>query len=389
MSVTALVGAQFGSEGKGAVAARIADDFDIHVRTGGPNAGHTYYINDLSALDEAYLSGAPAEILQEGIVGEQIGRERIKVVARQIPCGACNPDATLIIGPGGMIDLTLLLREAAQLDSLGLNVTERLMVDRRALVVDPVRHHQGEGGVTGAAHRLIGSTGEGVGLARMAHLNRKALLHHDLAWTNVDHAGDSLIEETLDSHGIQVTDTVEYLDDMLTNREVRVLLEGTQGSGLSSVTGPWPFCTSADTNAGQLLVDAGISPRRLTNVILVARTYPIRVAGNSGPLANEIGWEMLGVEPETTTVTKKVRRVAEFDRDQFEKAIMLNGPNPWVFFTFLDYIDPSIANVTSWSDLTTEAMLWMNDLAHEFDFSLMGAGTGPDSVAMSPFSPWH
>jgi adenylosuccinate synthase len=374
MSVTALVGAQYGSEGKGAIAATLAEKFDIHVRTGGPNAGHTYYID---APKFATTGTGP---------GPESPMERTKVVARQVPVGAKDPRAFLYIGPGGMLDIDLLLQEVQDLEAVGINVRNRLSVDSRAIVIHPVRHHQEEGGIHGSAHEKIGSTGEGVGLARMAHLNRGSLVSPDIAWAKAEHASD--YEERLNEAGIQVYHTTRILYEAI-DAGADVLLEGTQGSGLSSVTGPWPYCTSADTNAGQLCVDAGISPRWLRDVILVARTFPIRVAGTSGPLEDEITWEDLGVEPETTTVTKKVRRVGRWDDVQFMKAIQLNGPEPSVFFTFLDYVDPRVAGVTSWEDLTQNAIDWLNERTHHHDVQVAGVGTGPDSVAQSPFSKWR
>lgn len=372
---TALVGAQYGSEGKGAIAAALADRFDIHVRTGGPNAGHTYYVDKPWAdhLTHDARDGIP---------------ERMKLVSRQVPVGAKDPNAFLYLGPAAMLDVDLLIQEVDELNKAGIDVRGRLSVDERALVIDPVRHHAEEGGVSGQAHKKIGSTGEGVGLARMAHLNRTALIHRDIAWTHIDHAGDQEIRERLEGEGLSVYNTTRILFESL-EAGANVLLEGTQGSGLSSVTGPWPYCTSADTNAGQLCVDAGISPRWLRNVILVARTFPIRVAGNSGPMGNEVDWETVGVEPETTTVTKKVRRVGTWDLELFRTAIRLNGPEPGVFFTFLDYIDPHVTGVTNWEDLTAHALDWVNERTKIEDVVVLGVGTGPDSVAFSPFSPWR
>lgn len=385
MTVVALVGAQLGSEGKGAVAARIANDFDVHVRTGAPNAGHTYYINDPSSLNSAFAAGAPIDVISEGIADEQQGRDRIKIVARSVPVGACNTQAHLVIGAGGILDVKLLLEEVDELDALGLDVRGRLLVDAKALVIDPVRHHAEEGGIHGQAHRLIGSTGEGVGLARMAHINRDALLH-GWAWTKVDHVGDPQIRDRLEAHGIKVRDDTSHTLNEWINAGAEVLLEGTQGSGLSSVHGPWPFCTSTDTNAAQLLVDSGISPRKLTSVILVARTYPIRVAGNSGPLERELQWEDLGVEPETTTVTKKVRRVGYWDDRLFAKAVELNGPYPRVAITFMDYIDKECAGIRYWDELPPSVIEFINEIRSRHDVEVAMVGTGPDSICLSPHS---
>jgi adenylosuccinate synthase len=129
-----------------------------------------------------------------------------------------------------------------------------------------------------------------------------------------------------------------------------VLLEGTQGFGLSLVHGNWPFVTSADTSAGQLCADCGVSPRYLTDVLMVVRTHPIRVAGNSGNLQEEMTWDQISAivgrkVEERTTVTKKIRRIGHWDESLFKAAIAVNHPSA-IACTFLDYLDPGIEGRT-------------------------------------------
>lgn len=342
---TALVGAQYGSEGKGLVAAKLAGQFDCHVRTGGPNAGHTFYRN-----------------------GE-------KCVARSVPCGWLNPDARLYIGPGAVLDLSVLSDELFEIDRiLGDEAMPPLMVDHRATVITHAQH-LGEGGVNGKAHEAIGSTGEGVGLARMSRINRGTLIPTDRAPYSFASAQDRA--DLLGDLGVAVGDVAREL-----HRELRmgaeILLEGTQGSGLSLTLGPWPFCTSADTNAAQLASDAGISPSDVKETILVARTYPIRVAGNSGPLTGEISWEDVGQPPEITTVTKKVRRVATFDLQQVADAAEVNWPSLLVI-TFMDYLFPDLAGATDPAQLTPDALGWIAHVEDGTGCRVFAVGTGPDS----------
>lgn len=343
--VTALVGAQYGSEGKGVIAAHLAHSYDVHVRTGGPNAGHTFMWG-----------------------GE-------KFVARGLPVGWINPKARLVIGPGAVLDPELLLEEIREVQSHGYDLRGRVVVDAKAHVVRPVQHEQ-EGGVGGRAHREIGSTGEGVGLARMARVSRGVLVR-DLAWARaqtfaewVDEQGD----EPDDGVVVAVGDTVEMVNRWIDSGR-SVLLEGTQGSGLSLTHGPWPFVTSADTNAATLAADAGIAPA-LVNTILVARTYPIRVAGNSGPLKHETSFETLGVQPEVTTVTKKVRRVGVWDDDLFARAVMLNRP-VGVAITFLDYLDSRAAGAETWHQLSTFAQSWIRGIEERFGVPVLWVTAGP------------
>lgn len=346
--VTALVGAQYGSEGKGLVAAALAPRFGVHVRTGGPNAGHTFW------------------------------HEERKWVGRSVPCGWVNPEALLLIGPGAVIDLQVLLREVVDIEHFGYNIRDRLLVDERAVLISRSQH-MGEGGVGGHAHEAIGSTGEGVGLARMARINRDVLIPPDRAPFNCVRVGDRLRE--MREHGLRVGDASRELRAQI-RLGSNVLLEGTQGSGLSLTLGPWPFCTSTDTNCAQLAADAGISGSEIMQTYLVARTFPIRVAGSSGPLRDEITWEEVGQEPEHTTVTGKVRRVGRWNMAQVIEAAELNHPASLVI-TFLDYLFPETAGVTDWADLSDDAQEWLSGVEDQAETWIIGVGTGPQTLVMS------
>lgn len=395
-TVTALVGAQFGSEGKGLIAEKLANRFDLHVRTGAPNAGHTYYVDamcnhrDVGEWGEHYAndSGVPTHhsCPRCGDLFPNIGDDdlwqtmeyRQKVVARSVPCGAANRNARLFIGPGGLIDLDLLIDEVIELDGLGLDVSSRLMVDRKAMIIDPLRHHHFEGGVRGNAHAMIGSTGEGVGPARMAKIARGTfnMSGSGPAWGKIDQVAAA--QERLLSHGIVVGDVARTLNTMY-DRGASILLEGTQGSGLSLVHGPWPYVTSSDTNAAQLAVDAGLAPRLIENVILVARTYPIRVAGNSGPLPKETSWEEIGQPEERTTVTKKVRRVGYWTDDLVRRAIMFNRPSE-IALTFGDYLHADVSGCTEWEHLPRMFREYISEIEVHLGVGITMIGTGPDTI---------
>src|SRR5690606_242933 len=102
--------------------------------------------------------------------------------------------------------------------------------------------------------------------------------------------------------------------------------------------------------AAQLAADVGLPPHLVTRVLLVARTYPIRVAGNSGPLKNELTWEELSrwigkQVVERTTVTNKIRRIGEWDEGLIDRAVTLNGP--WsMALAFMYYWRPEDAGKT-------------------------------------------
>jgi adenylosuccinate synthase len=123
-------------------------------------------------------------------------------------------------------------------------------------------------------------------------------------------------------------------------------------------------------------------------VILVCRTYPIRVAGNSGPFwfdSHETSWDVLGVDPESerTTVTKKVRRVATFSFDQVRAAAQLNGATE-IALTFTDYLSPRLYGVDSRDELDTDADSRVFEIIDRLEFEchvpVTMLGTGPHSV---------
>lgn len=301
--ITVIVGMQYGSEGKGAITSYLAPGCSIGVRTGGANAGHTIYYKDQ------------------------------KFIMRQVPSVWVNPYAKLVIGRGAMISLDILLDEIEQIHKI-LPIKDRLFIDENAHVITKEQVWREK--KTDLAKR-IGSTsatsGEGIGAAMADKVLRKesCLRAKDVEWLKP-----------------YLCDTADMINEYLDNEEL-IILEGTQGFGLSLEHGQFPYVTSRDTGASALLASIGASPHHFdVQVIGVVRTYPIRVAGNSGPFgedSEEITWEELtkragAKEPiiEITSVTNKIRRVATFSWSDFEKACMVNRPDE-IALTFADYLD--------------------------------------------------
>ena len=339
--LTVLVGGQYGSEGKGAVAAHVANDYNVHVRVGSPNAGHTIYWN-----------GA-------------------KHVMQSIPCGWINPNASIVIGRGALLNMKQFMKELVHIMQYYPNFLDRLFIDPEAGVLDEKFHEQ-EGGIFGEMHKRIGSTGEGVGPARVARINR-------------DPEQFRQFKDIAEEYGLErciCVNTPVFIAGAQ-DSGANVLIEGTQGSALSLLHSFWPYCTSIDTNAAGIISEVGIAPSRVTDVLMVVRTYPIRVAGTSGPMKNEISWEELSRRigkpvSEKTTVTKKIRRVAEWDDELFEQACLLNAPTE-IALMFADYLDPAIYGITSIEDLT-KSKAFMDFIDKHDLINLKYIGTGPDSM---------
>lgn len=338
--VLAVVGAQYGSEGKGVIVAKIANNYDIHVRTGGPNAGHTFMHKDK------------------------------KFVMQTVPCGWVNPEARLILGAGALISLDNLFNEIEAIRQVDPSIVERLMIDANAGVITDL-HHDEEGGIEGDIHKRIGSTGKGVGAARRDRVMRDP--------EKLPRIKDIDFRGTPVTPGMIKEDTAMWMNKSIDNGG-RVLLEGTQGQGLDLIHGPWPFVTSNGCSAAQLLADAGIGATRLTDVLLVARTFPIRVAGNSGPMEGEVDWDYISERvgytvTEKTTVTKKVRRIAKWDDALFARSVALNDATH-VALTFMDYLNPVDEGKTSWASLSPASREFVEFVEIKFGVRVNMIGTG-------------
>lgn len=331
--VQVIVGGQYGSEAKGAVAAHLAGEEDrlVAIRVAGPNAGHTV-----------------------------IGKDGQAFALRQIPVAAVtNPNAQLCIAAGSEIDPPVLADELSLLDEAGYDASGRLVIDWSATIIED-RHKDREFDLT----QKIGSTGKGIGAARADRVMRQAELY----------GGDD--------------DTAELARNAL-HRGETVQVEGTQGFGLGLHGKYYPKCTSSDCRAIDFLAMAGVNPwdARHTEVWVALRTFPIRVAGDSGPMKNETTWTKLGadtdgyVRPEYTTVTKRERRVAEWDLELALEALQANGApsrNVQVALSFLDYEFPGLALATGNRLLTnTAAMRWVEHLEGHLDAPIRLVGTGP------------
>lgn len=302
MPVSVVVGGQFGSEGKGKVALELArrdPTVSIAVRPGGTNSGHTGYTKD--------------------------GR---RVVLRQLPAAAIDGDIKVVLPAGSYIDVQLLEREIAELRL----PADKIAIDPRAHVITPahIAWERSQGLVEN-----ISSTGSGTGAAVLARLGRCAGALPAALLASEDHR---LLRYLKDVPSLLAT---------AIRRGDRVLIEGTQGFGLSPLHGEaWPKCTSRDTTAAAFLSETGLSPVLVDDIVLVIRCHPIRVAGDSGPLVGETKWSAIARKAgnitkdltEFTSVTNKARRVGVFDPHVVRQAIDTNLPHR-VALNHLDYID--------------------------------------------------
>jgi adenylosuccinate synthase len=348
MSVWVVVGGQYGSEGKGKVAACITlqEEIDICVRCGGPNSGHCF-------VDES-------------------GEFR---ALRQIPTGYIRPTTRLLIPSGGLIDLDVLKEE---LDVLGLG-PDRVGIDRNAMVIeesDRVAEQELN------LRERLSSTLCGVGSA----VSRRVLRAEDVRLARDAAAYATWLKPFLVDASGEINDGIDH--------DKKVLVEGTQGFGLSLYHSElYPKTTSRDTSAAGCINECGISPRLVTEIVLVLRTFPIRVAGQqAGPLTDELTWEDIQRESgsttplhEYTTVTGKLRRVGSFEWEAAKRAIDCNRPTR-IALNFVDYLDIRNSRMGRWHDLTTEAKHFIARIEN-MGVPVHYIGTGPrtsDLVFLEP-----
>jgi adenylosuccinate synthase len=336
--INVVIGGQYGSEGKGKFVSLLTRAMERAnpqvVRVGGPNAGHTV----------------------------RQGSKEWKF--RQLPAAAPNPNATLYIAAGSVIDLELLRKEQVQMDLVD---NPRLRIDNCAAVMDTLDLRVEESSMM--ATRL-GSTQSGTGSA----YSRKVMRRPDL----------SLAREInmLKPHLTRVN--MALLDAH--RKDYPIIVEGTQGHGLSlNASGNYPFVTSHETTATGALAEAGLPPHHV-KVYMVFRTFPIRTGGNSGPLQREITWQDLqqlsGSETglgEHTTVTKRLRRVGHFEWDNALDAVRINGVDAIVVHG-VDYLNAADRGVKLWHHLTIESQRFLSDLEERLNVPVACAFTGPDDL---------
>lgn len=348
-----VYGGQFGSEGKGQIARFVSEELSksnrlIAYRIGGANAGHTFYVDGH------------------------------KIVTCVVPGPMfLSPAVIGVIGPEGVISLDVLDQELQHLvdfHSTRFDQPARplLLIDENAIVITKQHKEQEIKLVEG-----IASTGKGVGAATADKVMRNALA------VDNDPAVRDFIDKWIGKVGIRIIDTIlaNMSDSWRTN--ANVIIEGTQGAGLSLHTGGfYPYCTSRECTPQGLWAGCGLHPAMAIHheSIMVIRTYPIRVGGPSGPLANEVSWEWLSEKlgrkvEEITTVTKNVRRVGAIDLPGLKRTVGYTRPD-LIALTFLDYIDPEVYCKSPYDSAIVKSYIQTLEEALDVQVGLVSTGEG-------------
>ena len=336
MPAYAVLGAQWGDEGKGKIVDVLARDAQIVARfAGGNNAGHTV-VNDQG-----------------------------KFSFHLIPCGVFWPDALNIIGNGVVVDPDVLLEELDDLKSRGIDVTHRIVVSERAHLIMPYHVVLDELAEIARGSSRIGTTGKGIGPAyadkaartgvRAADLldiealipRLEGILEYTNAVVTKVYGGDALsFEEVYDKCRDWSVRLAQYIGpaEKIINQALaageNVLLEGAQGVLLDLDHGTYPFVTSSNPTIGGASVGVGVSPTHIEGITGVFKAYTTRVG--TGPLPTELndntGETIRELAQEFGTTTGRPRRVGWFDAVAAKYSSLINGYTSAVL-TRLDVLD--------------------------------------------------
>jgi adenylosuccinate synthase len=260
-----------------------------------------------------------------------------------------------MLAPGAVLNVQQLLREIADCHVSA----ERLAIDPQAMIIENEDCQFEKSTLVGS----IASTGQGVGAATARKILRGAA------------PPQVRLAKEIPELKPFIRDTGSILDKAFRDGK-KVFLEGTQGVGLSLHHGKYPHVTSRDTTVSGCLSEAGIPPRRVRRVVMVCRTFPIRVKSpskqrTSGYMAQPLTWKDVGQRSgyaardlkraEHTSTTNKLRRVGEFEWDLFRRAVSLNGPTD-IALSFVDYISRANADARRFEQLTAYTIRFIEEL---------------------------
>lgn len=319
--VDVLLGLQWGDEGKGKIVDVLTPKYDTIARfQGGPNAGHTL----------------------------EFGGE--KYVLRSIPSGIFQGNKLNVIGNGVVLDPILFVDEATQLAKSGHNLTERLVISRKAHLILPTHRLLDAANEAAKGDAKVGTTGKGIGPTYTDKVGRYGLRVGDieqdfrakyqaakarhlqiLAGMGYPVAG---LEE-LEAQWLQAVEALRaftFVDsEQLINRQLcegkRVLAEGAQGSLLDIDFGSYPFVTSSNTVCAGCCTGLGVAPRSIGEVYGIFKAYCTRVGAGPFPteLFDETGEALCRLGHEFGSVTGRKRRCGWLDLVALRYTVMLNG----------------------------------------------------------------
>ncbi len=320
-----ITGGQWGDEGKGKLSSYLSlEDEPTKVgRSGvGPNAGHTVFWK-----------------------GEELG-------LREISCGFVQEKADILIGPGVLVDPEVVLEEIEK-----TGIEERVGIDPQCAIIE--QKHIEKDQSSEHLESEIGTTGTGCGPTNAERANRSVKLAKE-------------IDELED----YITNVPEEINKSI-EKDEEVLIEGSQGFGLSLYFGTYPYVTSKDVTASSLAADVGVGPTNIDEVILVLKSFVSRVG--SGPFPTEMSHEEAEEKgiAEYATVTGRKRRIGEFDFDLARRSAMINGATQ-IALTNIDRLFDDNDGVQKYSNLTEKAQNFVEEVEEKIEVPVTLVSTGPE-----------
>jgi len=332
--VDVILGLQWGDEGKGKIVDYFAPQYDIIARfQGGPNAGHTLYV------------------------------EGKKIVLHQIPSGIFHQNTINIIGNGVVLDPVTLKRECDAVAAFGIDVKKNLFIAQRTNLIVPTHRALDKASELSKGDGKIGSTLKGIGPAYMDKTGRNALRVGDLAdksfitnYIKLRLKHQKLLDnfnfnEDISAWEEEFFEALEFLRTLnIVNGEYfindkiskgkKVLAEGAQGTMLDIDFGTFPFVTSSSTISAGVCTGLGVAPQKIKDVLGVTKAYCTRVGGGPFPteLDNSIGEELRKTGNEFGATTGRPRRCGWIDLVALKYTCMINGVTQ-VVMTKADVLD--------------------------------------------------
>ncbi len=319
--VDVILGLQWGDEGKGKIVDFFAKDYDVVARfQGGPNAGHTLYVQDK------------------------------KVVLHQIPSGIFHNDKINLIGNGVVLDVVTLKRECETVAGFGVDVKKNLYISEKAHLILPTHRAIDKASELAKGKDKIGSTLKGIGPTYMDKTGRNGLRVGDLMdksfltnYIKLRLKHQKLLDgfnfnEDISAWEEEFFEAVEFVKELnivngeyFINKHInegkKVLAEGAQGSMLDIDFGTYPFVTSSNTISAGVCNGLGIAPQKIKEIYGVTKAYCTRVGSGPFPteLENETGELLRKVGSEFGATTGRPRRCGWIDLVALKYCCMING----------------------------------------------------------------
>lgn len=323
MKIDLILGLQWGDEGKGKIVDVLTNNYDIIARfQGGPNAGHTLEFDE------------------------------IKHVLHTIPSGIFHDKKINVIGNGVVIDPVIFKKEIDTLKNLGVDVSSKLFVSRKAHLIFPTHRLIDQASELSKGKKKIGSTLKGIGPTYMDKTGRNGFRVGELeidGWENklnnliskherliknfnveINYNIDELKDEFLDAlkflKSLTLIDSEHYFHTSLKSNK-KILAEGAQGSLLDIDFGTYPYVTSSNTTSAGACTGLGIPPNKIGNVYGIFKAYTTRVGSGPFPteLFDETGERIGKIGHEFGATTGRARRCGWLDLVSLKHSINVNG----------------------------------------------------------------